>query len=264
VKLFGRRPSSEPSNRLEELLLAAANEVSARPQFYREFLDFDVYVLGEVVGPSVDLGEGRHKSLGQEVHAQGYGRAGIALSSSEARIREALDSPKAFIQSKYIRMNARALLESFPPGTPFVLNPRSSFGKEFHPDEVKAMLDGSTFRKADKFRIPPGEKYYLRKPPTPPEELIATLSDYFRRSDAITEAYLAEIYVPSSGEEPHLILGIGLAANASKQMEEMVPEIDVIIRNIVKPNEFFVDIIEMGAGQVQGFMREQTQPSFVR
>ena len=125
------------------------------------------------------------------------------------------------------------------------------------------MLDGSIFGRADKFRLPPGEKYYLRKPPTPPEKLIATLSDYFRRSDAVQQAYLAEIYVPSSGDEPHLILGIGLSANASKQMEEIVPEVDVIIRNVMKPNEF-VDIIEMGAGQIQEFMREQTQPLFVR
>jgi len=265
LKLFGKRTSSKPVNRLEELLLAAANDISMRPQFYRELLNFDLYVLGEAVGPSRDLGGGRRESLGQELQARGYnvgGRMLIALFSSEQRIREALDS-KAFDQAKYIRMNARTLFESLPQGTPFALNPRSSFGKEFEPEEVKALLDGSIFQEPKTGSIPPGEQYYLRKPPVPPEKLIAALSAYFRRSDAVKEAYLAEIYVPSSGDQPHLILGIGLRTGTSRRLEEILPEIGVILENVIGRNEP-VDIIEMGTGQLQVFVREQTEPFFVR
>src|SRR2546428_6604794 len=94
LKLFGKRTSSKPVNRLEELLLAAANDVSMRPQFYRELLNFDLYVLGEAVGPSRDLGGGRRESLRQGLQARGDkvgGRMLIALFSSAQTIRVALD-----------------------------------------------------------------------------------------------------------------------------------------------------------------------------
>jgi hypothetical protein len=265
LKLFGKRTSSRPVNRLEELLLAAANDVSMRPQFYRELLNFDLYVLGEAVGPSKDLGGGQRESLGQDLRAQGYNvgsRMLVALFSSEERIREALDS-KAFDQAKYIRMNARALFESFPQGTPFILNPKSSFGKEFEPQEVKAILDGSIFQKPKSSSISPGEQYYLGKPAIVPQKLIAALSAYFQKSDVVKEAYLAEIYVPSSGDEPHLILGIGLRTNASRRLDDILPEIGMILEGITGGKEP-VDIIEMGTGQLQSFIREQTEPFFVR
>src|SRR2546428_7925667 len=107
LKLFGKRTSSKPVNRLEELLLAAANDVSMRPQFYRELLNFDLYVLGEAVGPSRDLGGGRRGSLGPGLQGRGEnvrGRMLIALFSSRERTREALDS-KAFDPAKCARMH---------------------------------------------------------------------------------------------------------------------------------------------------------------
>ncbi len=266
MKLFGKRANDKPLNQLEELLLAATKDPSARPEFYKQFLNFDLYVLGEAVGPSENLGGGAHRSLGQELRARGYnigGRTVVALFSSEERIREAFDRPKDFDQAKYVRMNARALLETIPPGTHLVLNPRSPFGKEFEPEEVKGMLDGSIFREPGGFRIPPGEQYFLRAPTSPPQELIAALTAYFRRSPTVKEAYLAEIYIPSSGLEPHLILGISLEKGTSTKLEQLLPEIDVIVRSI-KETEKGVDIIEMKVGQIQTFMREQTKPFFDR
>lgn len=266
MKLFGKGTSNKPVNRLEELLLAATNDASARPQFYKEFLNFDLYVLGEAVGPSVDLGEGRHQSLGQELRGRGYnigGRIVAAIFSSEERIREALDDPKAFAKTNYLRMNARTLLESLPSGTPIVLNPRSSFGKELAPEEVKAILDGSILGKPEGFRIPPGEQYYLRKPPILPEKLVLALAAYFGRSDAVQEAYLAEIYVPSFGDPPHLILGLRLVPGTKGRQEDIVPEIDLIAKSVMGPNEL-LDIIEMRTGQLEEFMRQQTRPFYAK
>jgi hypothetical protein len=266
VKLFGRGTSNKPENRLEELLLAATKDDSARPQFYREFLNFDLYVLGEAVGPSVDLGKGHHQSLGQELHGRGYnigGRVVAAIFSSEERIREAFDDPKAFAKANYLRMNARTLLESLPPGMPIVLNPRSSFGKELAPEEVKAILDGSILGKREGTMIPPGEQYYLRKPPILPEKLVLALTAYFGRSNAVQEAYLAEIYVPSFGDPPHLILGLGLVPGTKGGLEEIVPEIDLIAKSVMGSKEL-LDIIEMRTGQLQQLMRQQTRPFYTK
>jgi hypothetical protein len=261
VKLFAKRTADKAVNRLEELFLAAANDASARPLFYREFLKFGLYFLGEAVGPSVNLGRGYHESLGQELRFRGYnigGKIVAAIFSSEERIRETLDDPKALKKANYLRMNARSLLESLPPGTPVVLNPRSSFGKEFAPEEVKAILDGSIFgKRKEGTLIPPGEQYYLRKPPNLPEKLILALTAYFRRSDVIREAYVAEIYVPSSGDPPHLVLGVGLVPNPDRRLEDIVAEIDIIAKSVMGPKEF-LDVIEMRAGKIEEFMRHET------
>ncbi len=264
MPLFKRTPAAQGVNRLEQLLAAAATDVTARPEFYKEFPDSYVFVLGEAVGPSVNLGGGLFRSLGQDLKTLSYqihGRWAAACFSSEARMREVFDDPVKFDQAKWIRIKARDLLSALLPDVGLVLNPKSRFGKEFTPEEVKRILDGSILAQEGKSPIPPGTQYYLRAPKALPDKLVDALTRYFRETSDVREAYMAEILVPSSGEPSHLILGITRKEGTARKMGEIVASLDRIVKGTMGPNEI-VDVVEMGKGQLQAFMREQTKPFF--
>ncbi len=177
-------------------------------------------------------------------------------------MREVFDDPKEFERAKWIRMKARDLLSALLPDVGLVLNPRSRFGKEFTPEEIKGILNGSILAQEGKSPIPPGTQYYLRAPKVLPDKLVDALTRYFRETGDVREAYMAEILVPSSGEPSHLILGITRKEGTARKMGEIVASLDRIVKGIMGPNEI-VDVVEMGKGQLQAFMREQTKPFFI-
>ena len=90
---------------------------------------------------------------------------------------------------------------------PAVLNPGAAYGKELTPDEIRRVADGSIF-KTEGRTIQKDTQILLGQPAEYPKELVATLSRLFQQRETVQAAYLAQIHNPSSGEKPHLMIGI--------------------------------------------------------
>src|ERR1051325_11233860 len=127
-----------PQNRLEELLVRAAEKPAQSLDFYRRFLDFDVFVIGSIE-------DGKSRLAFFEIE----GEKVLPLFSSIEHLHEAVESEQPVVQ-----MSARALFAGLPPDVRLVLNPGSAFGKEFSADEVSAMLDGSLAGEVDQIDVP--------------------------------------------------------------------------------------------------------------
>src|SRR5262245_39659918 len=173
-----------PQNRLEQLLVSASEEPEKRLDFYRQFLEFDVFVIG-----SIEEGKSRLAFFDVE------GEKVLPIFSSLERLREAVESEQPVVQ-----MSARALFAGMPPDVRLVLNPGSAFGKEFSADEIAAMLEGSLAAEVDQIDVPDDEEVLLGQPARYPRALVDGLCDRFREVPSIQQAYLAQVFVPSSGE----------------------------------------------------------------
>ena len=70
-----------------------------------------------------------------------------------------------------------------------------------------------------------------------PEKLMARLAEYFRSFEFVEGAYLGEVYVPSSGQRDHLMVGVRLAENFPGKFEEVLPRIGPIVREVFGERE---------------------------
>jgi len=131
----------EPENDIERLLMRAAVEPAERPGFARALLDAEVFVVlvsdGGPIVPGPDgkttIPEGTRLTMPSAVRGE---ESRIPFFTAPSRAR-------AWISGDHIVAPevTRQLFERHPDA-PFALNPRSDFGKDFSPAEVKRLLAG--------------------------------------------------------------------------------------------------------------------------
>ncbi len=126
--------SFTPLNRLELLLLAAANDPTRRAEFHRALLSETILVLGR---PLEDADQQAHETADTRVHLYGidtkWGRV-IPAFTSEYRLREFIRTPQ-----QYIGLMGRDLVNMLEAAIGLVLNPGSACGKEFYPEEIAGL-----------------------------------------------------------------------------------------------------------------------------
>jgi hypothetical protein len=164
-----------PVNELERLLIAAATDAAARPNFYRALLDHELLVITEgqkSAAPGVrTLGEGESIRI-RLLEIQGKLHAPV-FSSSE-RIAAVVSEEVGFLA-----MKGSAVLQMLR-GKDVILNPGSDYGKLFPPQEIEAMLDGSIF--GSKKLDVGGQKILLGQPKEYPHRLVDSLSRFLESS----------------------------------------------------------------------------------
>jgi hypothetical protein len=183
---------SAPQNRLEELLERAVGDASARERFYDELLRSELFVAGTIdaVLPS-RVGD-------EEV---------LAAFTSPARIEEATEG-----RLPYVGLPAEILLRRRPRGVKVVLNPGVWHGKELLPDEIAALL---------------GDEIMLGLAAERPAALIELLRTHLRARGDVERARLGQVCLPSSGVEPHPIVGI--ATRGGTQLEHVLRDLGAIV-----------------------------------
>jgi hypothetical protein len=241
-------------NQLEQLLAAAVQDPGRRPDFYRALLESDLYVLGTTHRDEGEFTAGEDTRM--EVHVlEVDGRPVIPIFSSVTRIQEFIDR-----EETYLRMNGRALLSTVAgSGTGLVLNPGSAYGKEFTPAEIVALVDGSIFRQGQAWTAEGGEQVLLSQPAEYPHELVRALQSFFADRPVVRAAYLAQMHMPSSGDPPHVVIGVV----AGGDLSSIAGEVGLIAREVLGEGEF-VDLIPIGQGPISEYMIAQTEPFYVR
>lgn len=257
AKLFGKKPASIerrkffPENRLEALLMQAATDAGARPEFYKELFATDLFVL---IASSARPHGQFVAQPGDTLSIKGInveGKSLIPVFTSERRLREYIQK-----QENLARLNGQALfsmIASMKDGV--VLNPGADYGKEFTHQEIVSLVDGSAFQ-TQPYSITKETQVLLGAPKEYPTKVVNALVSYFQGKSAVKKAYVAQIHTPDSGEPPHLIFAI----QTDGDFRPIASELGIIFRDTLDGG-VFADLLQLGQGTLDDYF-EQQQPFF--
>ena len=258
ASLFGvfkkKTPDFIPENKLESLLIEAAQNPVRRLEFYKQLLESDVYVLGSI---DQDEKEGIFTAeKGRKLHIQQImveDKVMIPIFSSLKRLSMFISK-----QENYFRINFRDLFEMKNDNLDVILNPNALYGKIFTSGEIKSILTGEIFT-GKTVDVSAGAEIMLGQPAQYSKELVEKLKHYFSTQENVKAAYLAQMYVPSSNEPPHPIIGIEVDGD----YKQVVQGIGLITQGSLSDNNF-VDYIQIGSGTISDYLVSETKPFYVR
>lgn len=244
----------EPANALERSLVQAAQDPSHRPQFYRDLLGSDIFLIS--AGEPLDAPDGvLQKGERLRIEAWQYNDENwLPIFSSLPRLQSAISA-----ESNYLRLNARDFFE-MTRGANVVLNPGQDYGKEFPRSEVQTLLDESLLRATGGYTVETETEVLLGQPAIYPTELVQALSRLFARHRNVSAAYLAHIANPSRGENPHTLIGV----TADGDCQQVIGEAGFVASQIV-PGEEPVDFLLMtDDSDVCKYLVNETKPFYRR
>jgi hypothetical protein len=247
--------SFEPQNALEASLVRASGDPAHRPQFYRDLLDADIYLIQPAPAEPQDAGE-RVIAEGASIQIGAMERDGkhyLPIFSSLPRLQAVLTEP-----ASYLRMGMRAFLE-MTAGADLVLNPGAEYGKEIIAAEAAAMLDGSIWQPTETFVAQQPTVVMMGQPAQYPDALVQALSRLFETKPQVERAWLAHYHNPARPEPPHTLIGIELSGDPG----QVFGDAGVVASNVAVPDPP-VDFVRYADDGGLGNYLKETQPFYVR
>ena len=202
-------------NALELSLARAAADPASRPEFYKTLLESEVYVIGfsdsAKEGRST-LPEGSKLSI---VNWQKKdGTPIVPFFTSLEALQSALKE-----EARFVTLPARSFLE-MTRGSSLVLNPTSSYGKEFYPNEVQALLETGMNQVPARRVVQKATTVLFGQPANYPTQMVSALASLLARHANVKAAYLCLMHDPESGEKPGLIVGFEGDGDLTDAMKE--------------------------------------------
>ena len=238
----------DPTNPLEESLVAAVHDPACRPQFYRDLLESEIYAIQEGVPESegkVTLAEDTEVRLRM---IEWNGKPFIPIFTSLERLQTVLQDEVGFLS-----LNALQFMQ-ITQGADLVLNPGSDYGKEFLKDEVASILDGSIWNPGEQRQVEADTKVLLSQPAEPPTELMNALSRLFEKTPGVLRGYVCLVAYEADIDSPHTLLAI----EAEGDWDEIVASAGMIVREVACPNPP-IDVIRItGLGGIEDYFKDNT------
>jgi hypothetical protein len=238
---------------LERALRLAATDPAARPDFYRQLLEADVFVIGDAGGhPEGAFTAQEGESIALQHWSKADGTTVLPFFSSLAALQRALDE-----EVTYLRLPARTLLE-MTQGATLVLDPRSEYGKEFVPGEIVALLAGGLTRRAEPRVLEKATQVLLAQPKQRPEALIAGVCAFLAKRPAVRRAWLASMHLPEQDPEPHLVIGL----EADGEIDALIAEVGNVAADLATDGP--IDLVQVRAGEegLSHYFLESVEPFY--
>ncbi|GAA3994177.1 hypothetical protein GCM10022408_00510 [Hymenobacter fastidiosus] len=209
-------PPFEPVNILEQLLMSAANQPEARPDFYRALLGEELVL---VMQPKEGEPGGEvQPAEGMEIQLQVLNDGKIPVFSSVERLYEGgmeVDSVP------YLRIRGLDFFQMVQ-GAECALNPFSAAGKLLPADELADLLAGRLFpggTEALGQQIP----VMLGQPADYPTPLLEALRTFSAEKPAIQAVYIAQAQLQDNSAPPRLLLAFHTDDNDAAFLQELGP-----------------------------------------
>lgn len=142
------------------------------------------------------------------------GSAVIPFFSSLQTLQRSIDS-----EESYVEIPARSLFE-ITLGTPLFLNPKSPYGKEFFPEEVRHLLSDGIGQRPVQRTVEKDTNVLLGQPSHYPSKMVNSLTQLLAKHRNVKRAFLALMHDASSEHKPHLIIGIEADGDIERVMRE--------------------------------------------
>ena len=191
--------ASADETMLEDKLAAAAADATQIPAFLSALLDATIIVPGFMVE------NGHSHTINLADLSDQSGARTQPFYTSEERLEETLAQVPAF-ERRFLAMRCRDLWE-MTMGTELVLNPHSAWGKQFHPAEIRQLLDGAaaiTTRVVDHPTV-----VQVGKPAHVPPGMEDDLALTFSAHPDVDRAYLGWKVTPETGDQSYLLVVVG-------------------------------------------------------
>jgi hypothetical protein len=229
----------EPDNELERSLMKAASQPAHRAQFYRDFLASDIFILPTGELPEIKDGLVQTDSKLSIQHMEANGKNYLPFFSSLPRLQAAIRG-----QRNYLKLAVRPFLE-MTKGATLLLNPGSDYGKEFLPEEVSQMLDGSIFHPHGHV-VERGTQVLIGQPANYPTELVEALRHLYTKLTKVRAAYLAQYFDPSRDKAPGLLIAI----DAEEDLDRIISESGICSQGLT-PNHDHIDFVQLRQSGLQ-------------
>jgi hypothetical protein len=242
----------EPVNHLEKSLMLAVTNPSSRPQFYRDLLEADIFIIQS--GENNFNIQNNVLQQGSQLkiqHIEKDGKSWLPIFSSLPRLQQFIRS-----ETKYLQLKAKDFFE-ITHGAHVVLNPNFDYGKEFIPQEIEQLLDGSIFKPSQTYVAKKETKVLIGQPAVYPTKLVKALSEYFATNKYVNRAHLVQFQNPESGEKPHLLIGI----DASGDFEKVFGDAGVIGSEVMGKDEI-IDFIRLDNSGFSQNIINSTKPIY--
>jgi hypothetical protein len=246
----------EPENDIERSLVRAYSEPAHRPDFLRQLLDAEVFLVLIPSGAGVQKASDGTMTLpkGTKLQLQSLRRGDqrfLPFFSAPSRVHAVFKSDHIVAPDK-----PRAIFQRYSDAQ-FVLNPGSDYGKDFLRDEADRLLRGDFGDGLTRTTIDAPMRILVAQPVDYPTELVAALSGLFKEIPAIDAAHLALIASP--GDEAHLVIAMSITGDWDAVMEKLGPK----LKNVLAADKR-VDFMALAGSPLESHLRSNTQPFYVR
>jgi len=239
----------EPENALERSLIQAVKNPEDRPQFYRDLLEAEIYVLSSGQAASGTPNEVLAK--GTKVHFQHYDFQSVRylpIFSSVKRMQAMIKGP-----STYLKFKGRNFFE-MTRGEKVFLNPGSEMAKGFTPREISDLLDGSIFQPRQRVKVDENTEVLVGQPSDYPAELVKNLFDLFTQDTLVRAAYLVLVAgsTATASGKSHFMVGIDVEGDWDRILAD--------VTKTVKPADaakIAVDFIQIDETPICKYMTTQ-------
>ena len=245
----------EPGNQLERSLVRAADDPAARPQFYRDLVESDVFVIDHGPPPARSgrtVLEEDLELLLQPLEIDG--KPYLPIFSSLPRLQAVLRE-----EAGYIAMNARQFFE-ITRGADLVLNPGSEYGKELVAAEIASLLDGSIWKPTESFVAKKDTEVLIGPPARYPTELAEALTRLYRKRREVKRAWLAHFDNPERDEQAHTLIALEVSRNG----EEIAAETGLVAQSVPVPDPPVDLVLISGGGGIADYFLEEAEPFYER
>lgn len=244
-----------PENELERSLMRAAADPAHRPQFYRDLVRSQIFLVSDRPLPaamtgSVTLSEATELQIRNIEHE---GVAYVPIFSSVLRLRMTITEDVTSIGT-----NAGEFLK-ITRGSALWLNPGSDYGKVITAEEAASIVDGTIWQPAERHVIPSGSQIQIGPPTGAPEELVGALERFFKTKMEVRRAWLADIQEHRE-TSPHLVIGLEVTGS----FDAIAAEVGIVVGQLEIPRQPF-DLVQVtGKGALDSCFLNRLRPFYRR
>ena len=244
-----------PQNKLELSLVKAAEDPAYRPQFYKDVIEEDIYIVQE--GQSAEVSGVTTLEEGTSLQVQNIeweGKPYIPIFSSLERLQMTIQDEVGYIALNMLEFMKITL------GAELLLNPGADYGKAFTKNEIASLVDGSMWQPSEQFVAKKDTQVMIGQPSNPPNELIAALTRYFKKTKQVKKAYIAHFFNPEFDEKPHTLVALEIHGD----WDSVMAGAGIIARDSHVPDPP-VDFIQItGQGGIEDYFTNESNPFYHR
>jgi hypothetical protein len=236
----------------ETLLQRAADEPAYRMEFIQRLLSEKLVVITN----SNEIREGfRVVEKNTKVGIFSFEDGRIPVFTSIERI---FDKGIITQQVKFLELKGEDLFNILK-GKTLVLNPYSDYGKEFLPEEIENLLNGTYFDNNVKhIKITKATTVRIGQPSKYPAEIVKSLIKLFSAKSEVNAAYLAWIHDPLTDDDPHYIFAIDTFGD----WDNLSKEAGFITKQNLGPDQI-VDFMQISNnGGINDYFIKSTTPFY--
>jgi len=236
----------------EELLKKAADKSSYRTEFINRILDENLLIIS-----NSNLGPERFTKLeqGAKINVLRLKDGRIPVFTSKERVHD-----KGIFNgdANYIEAKAKDIFELLR-GATLILNPYSDYGKEFNPEEIQRILDGTYF-KSREIKIEKATEVKIGQPAKYPTDVVDALIKLFSNRPEVINAYLGWIHYPETVEPPHYIFAIETIGD----WRTLSDEAGFLVQQILGADDI-IDFIPIKDGSgLDGYFINKVKPFYAK